>query len=745
MKTNTKELFYEAHELEVISQFESVDWKGYTILFFLWDNRLIILLSSIFLLGGLFYCLKYIHTKIWTKRLTGQINIEEGGFFCVWNSIRTLLFHTIIIPISFLARVIIRAFIRPEWFLNPFLRNYILNPFHTWLLLNGLYDRLSTKDSMTHSLVVAKTWWGKSSSFVIPNLLKLDNCSIITVDLSWELFALTSWAMKKKWFEVKVINVTNLAVSERYNPLEFVKSKRDVLEIAHLLIYSNNTNKWDQFWNNWGLTLLRIVLTCLMHQRNQLKDSGIKDYNKFNSIAQARYLLNNFWENGKGLDEFVTKYADYQTFQDWKGFISWYEKTTQGFVSTALMSLSIFWNEEVAKLTASNSIDFKELRKKKIIYYFQVDAHRIHVYAGLIGMFYNQFFSTCMEELPSKKDLDIYALIEEAWVVKLWSNFWTVITNIRKYRCSISLICQNSLSQFQTLYWATESQNILNWGISTQIYFWGCDVPTCEMIERMIWNTISREIDWTGRTLYIKEPLMSVSQIRTMRNNEAILLFSNKKPILLFMRPYFKHYEFKKLSKIAPVEYDKKTRNDKICYMDLESLKTWEVREVWEKSELEKAEDEINSMNNPDFRIKEISQEKYQEYMIWDDFDIESLDMKTQTVINIIRDKIIQVHLNKEFEDVSDSFRFYIKKRVKKIMDKPLYWDCLKYIKESVVYEVDKIVNPPEPKQTFFHSYSEMCNYRAENSDDDSIDDISLTSLPWGSYTAFCKKRFDWE
>jgi type IV secretory pathway TraG/TraD family ATPase VirD4 len=65
---------------------------------------------------------------------------------------------------------------------------------------------------------------------------------------------------------------------------------------------------------------------------------------------------------------------------------------------------------------------------------------------------------------------------------------------------------------------------------------------------------------------------MSVNEIRTMRNNEAILLFSNKKPVLLFMRPYFKHYEFKKLSEIVEVEYDKKTRNERVVYLDLKLL-----------------------------------------------------------------------------------------------------------------------------------------------------------------------------
>jgi hypothetical protein len=45
-----------------------------------------------------------------------------------------------------------------------------------------------------------------------------------------------------------------------------------------------------------------------------------------------------------------------------------------------------------------------------------------------------------MEQLPNKKDLDVYALIDEAGHIKIGSSefFSTMITNIRKYRVSIS-------------------------------------------------------------------------------------------------------------------------------------------------------------------------------------------------------------------------------------------------------------------------------------------------------------------
>ena len=717
---------------------------------------LTLIIPAIFLFWVVIYILRFISSYKKRRCYEGKLS---GSYKHIYNShsnwlltrIRKILFYTVIVPIFFIGRIIKRAFVHNEGFMNIFLRSYIFNPFHNWLLLNWLYDRLSSKNSFTHSLVVAKTWLGKTSTYIIPNLLTLDNCSILTVDLSWELYAKTSWAMRQKGYDIKIINPTNLAISERYNPLEFVKDKKDILEIAHILVFSQGGVQWDNFWNNWAMKLIEILISCLISQREKLRESGLNDYSKYCTLSQLRYLLNNFWEAGKWLDEFVCTYADYETYHDWKGFISWYEETTQGFVINALTSLNIIGNKEVAILTARNGIDFKKIRERKTVYYFQVPWHLIHIYAPLISIFYTQFFSSCMEQLPNKKDLDVYALIDEAGHIKIGSSefFSTMITNIRKYRVSISLIVQN-LSQMETLYWSVGANTITHWGIATQIYFWGCDVNTCEMIEKLLGNIISRETDWLWRMVYTKEPLRSIFQIRTMLDNEAILLYSNKKPVTLYMKPYYKHSILRNLSEIEPVKVERSNKEDILPYLDLKNIDAClDVENVEEKNKLEIAEDEIDELSNPDFSLQEMPQAKFQEYMEIDDsplFDIRCLYEETRTVIELIKEKVIYCHLTESFDDMSDEFRFFIKKRVKKLMDLPDYFERLNFIRNSVCGRCSAIINPPKVERASFDSYSDLCNYRAENPEvgksSNSSDSVSMSNISW-SYTKMCNNRFN--
>lgn len=100
-------------------------------------------------------------------------------------------------------------------------------------------------------------------------------------------------------------------------------------------------------------------------------------------------------------------------------------------------------------------------------------------------------------------------------------------------------------------------------------------------------------------------------------------------------------------------------------------------------------------------------------------FDVRCLDEKTRTLIDLVKEKVIYCHLNKSFDDISIPMRFQIKKRVKKLMDLPNYFERLNFIRNSVCGEIDIILNPPK--------IEEITNPKSEN--------------PSWSYTQMCRER----
>ncbi len=480
-----------------------------------------------------------------------------------------LIYVTTILPIAFIIRKIFQHH-RPQGFMNIIKRIYLINPFRKGLLINGLRDRISQKTSFTHCLVVAKTGGGKTSSFIIPNILKLNNCSILCTDLSGELHKKTSGYMAKKGYDIKIINPTKLDISNRYNPLASITTYKEILDVSSILANSGVQHRSDPFWNHGAKKLIEILVTALVSQKEQRKQNNIKNHDKYCNLANLRHLLNLFGKSGKGIDAFIQRHSvgNYQNnYKEWKGFTSGNDKTTKSFVTNALNILSIVGNEDFAKLTSSNEIDLNEIRNKKTIVYLQIPQEDLEVYGFLLNLFYSRFFATCFKS-NDEKTLPVYCLLDEAGHTNI-PSLATTITTIRKYRVSISLIIQ-SLSQFETAYGDSQANTIINGGITNQIYYAGLDLDTCERLEKILGTVITEETDDKGNKRTITKPLMDTQSIMRMKDRQAIYLYSNQKPTLLRLKPYFKHLLFSQYSKIPQYTPNFYHRVDKVEYIDFE-------------------------------------------------------------------------------------------------------------------------------------------------------------------------------
>jgi len=505
-------------------------------------------------------------------------------FYCVYWIFRSLYlvfikwtFQAIQLPIMFLLGRSQENH-RPEGFMGSISRLLLLNPFNKGLLLNGNRDRISAENSFSHLVVLAPTSGGKSSRYIIPNIFTLDNCSMLVTDLSGELYKKTSGHMREKGFDIKIINPTDLNLSNRYNPLSSVKTHKDILDTATILITSADPNPKDPFWNNGAKKMLELVITSLVEQRKKLKNSGVQDYNKYCNLANLRNLLNNFGSKGKLIETFIRKYGVTEngfnkTLKEWQGFTSGNEKTTQGFLSTALTALAIVGNDDIAKLTANNEIDFNQIRHQKTIVYLQIPQQSLDTYGFFLNLFYSRFFSSCFHSNDTST-LPVYCLLDEAGHTRI-PNLATIITTIRKYRVSISLILQ-SITQLETAYGESQAKTIMDGGVTSKIFYAGLDLETCQRLEKIL-GTVEREKEEvttdnegvrTTRKRVVRESLMDMQYIMRMKDRSAIYLFKNKKPTFLWLKPYFTHFLFKKYSEKSPYVPYYTRSNDKVEYID---------------------------------------------------------------------------------------------------------------------------------------------------------------------------------
>jgi len=485
-------------------------------------------------------------------------NGRNGLFSKIILQMSKFIFMVLIAPFKFLGYIFNISFSESN-FLPFFERLYFLNRFNRGLLLDGVNGRIEEEVSYQHLALIAMTGGGKTSTYIIPNIFTIDSASIVVTDLSGELFEKTSGYMKSKGFKIQVLNFSDIDNSLKFNPFNYVDNSDAIAELSHILIKSANPTVGTEgkYWLDGAEQILNILISCLKNSKKE----------EYMNLVNLKHMLNNFGEVGKNLDSFIVKYADDMVFSEWKGFTTTgNKKVMQTFVSTALNSLKSLSNKDLALLTATNSIHFESLREEKTILYLIVPQEKLDFYSFLINIFYTQLFNSLMKK-RDKKDLSVYLLLDEFGHLSI-PNFSTIITTIRKYRVSVSILLQ-SITQLEKQYGKADANTILNGGIASKIFLSGADLQTTTMLEKMLG---SKKVEYKDgdRTFFKDEKVMSLDKIRTMNKNKAIYIYSNKKPVMLKIRGYYNSFSFSRYAKMPPVQIEVKQENKNIKYVNLD-------------------------------------------------------------------------------------------------------------------------------------------------------------------------------
>jgi len=424
----------------------------------------------------------------------------------------------------------------------------ILSQSNKGLLVNGKNKRLSVEDSLKHLLVVAPTGTGKTSKFVIPNVLALagDDNSIIVTDPSGEIFSQTSGYMQSKGFKVLKFDPTDPEHSIYFNPLRYIFSYTEgrtdidpvkVSLLASSLACSSLKDPQDTFWKAGTESLIEFFTYCL-------RDTPKEYHNLYNVYK----LVEAMTPEGELLDNFMVSYVNEQRLKDkWLSLIGNANPTNQSQIATTQTALKPLANEHLAKILSKNSINFVDFRKEKTILYLTFPVNEASFYTFVLNLFYTLLFHHYMEKLPGKEDLPLFILYDEFGHANI-PDFDIIVTNMRKYKVSLSLVLQ-SFSQLETQYGQRKANTIIEGGINSKLFFSGAGQETAHAIEKMLGKVIRQETFQTERNEAITSRsefnLLNADEIRTLPDNQAIFLTGNQKPILLDILPFFKNPEFK--------------------------------------------------------------------------------------------------------------------------------------------------------------------------------------------------------
>ncbi len=210
------------------------------------------------------------------------------------------------------------------------------------------------------------------------------------------------------------------------------------------------------------------------------------------------------------------------------------------------MALRAMSNENIAKLTGRSTFSLEDLRKRKTIIYFITPPQHAQYYGFFTSLFFRAVFNMAMRKMPERKDLPLYMLYDEFGHSTL-PNFGATANTIRGYKVSLSIVLQ-SIAQLEARYGRANAQAILG-GFNSYVTYSGSDPETARFFEVIIGKVRERQsrdfLDHIDE--YRDYALIHANEVRTIKDNQVLIVSANRNPVLLDVTPWYENGRFKKM------------------------------------------------------------------------------------------------------------------------------------------------------------------------------------------------------
>lgn len=407
----------------------------------------------------------------------------------------------------------------------------VLRRKHQGVCIDGR-RQLSQEASCMHTSILAASGMGKSSSVLVPTLLKLrGKTSAIVHDPSGELARDCEHHLRKQGFEVYHLNVTDPDHSIRFSPLHGMKTEADAQEYAELIvdIAYQGKSQGDPFWSSSAVNLITSFLCMLLPE----KDHG------YCNMENLRHLLTSFRQDPATLSVLASRNLSDRMFGEYMATLNDKPETLKNICLTVMSILRIFMNENVARVCSGHTVDMRTFRDQPSVLFIQVPEHRIARYNPFLALVFAEIVTSSIivpkpVDVKAKDWCSLHLLLDE-FAQLYWPNFAGLAATVRKYKCALTILYQ-SPSQLNQTYTEAGAKTILSC-MFNKLYMSGQGLAALQEVEALLGKkVVTKSHDESDRET--PRSLMTVGELRLIPRGQAVFLQTNGLPMKLKLVPY---------------------------------------------------------------------------------------------------------------------------------------------------------------------------------------------------------------
>lgn len=403
--------------------------------------------------------------------------------------------------------------------------------------------------------VVGASGMGKSRSLSKPNILQ-KNASFVITDPSGELVTSLGTDLKNHGYTIKIFNISDMAHSNCYNPLHYIRNHAGV-QMAVDCFISNTEGKGkkgDEFFVNAEKLLYS---ACICYLIEFCPDESRKNFPSVLSMVNSSSIDENNASLKSPLDNLFESLPHKSlAWKFYKAFKQAAGKTLKSIIISCVTRLQPFMFPEVINLTKTDTLELEKIGKEKTAL-FIITPSADKTYSFLTSMLYSQFFETTFHVCEQQEanggsiasDIPIRCIMDEFYTSGTIPNFPGVLSVMRKYNVSATVIMQNT-GQLREMYPDPVWESVIG-NCSTILFLGTPEENTAKYFSEMLGkktirtkstgNSDGKSKSSSKNYQYTAREVLSTDELKRLKPDECIVYTQTMRPVFDKKYNYMNH------------------------------------------------------------------------------------------------------------------------------------------------------------------------------------------------------------